>query len=451
MSATQIASYNGYPVVGILPELIRDKPYDVLHHISDTHGDFVQVKIGPRTAYLVSNPDYFQYILRDNYKNYEKPELFYSGVRAAIGNGLVASKGDFWLRQRRMMQPFFHNTYLAQLTAIMVNAIDEMFTDWDHIAASGETTELYELVTKLTINVITNTMFGSYISTEDRNKVINTMPEMTDYAAILGYLPFIPGWVPLPGKGRFTAQRQAFHDIVLKLIKERRANPTDEYTMLNMLIQAVDEETDQRMSDEQMLAETMTIFAAGYDTLSMTLMWLFILLDDAPHVLEGLIEEVERVLGQRMPTFESARQLTYCKQAMQETLRMRTVAPVLPRKALNTDRIGDHTIPAGSFMLMWFSGLHYNTAIWDNPDMFDPTRFAPEQAAQRSAFSYLPFSGGPRICIGNEFAYLEGVAAIAMILQRYRLHIRPNQDLYPKIGSVLRPANPAEVTIERIS
>lgn len=450
MQENQLTEYKGYPIVGVFPDMVKQNPYQFLHHISDQYGDFVKVNFGPKSVYLVSNPDYLQQILRDNHKNYIKPDLLYKGVRAAIGNGLVTSEGDFWLRQRRMMQPFFHRKFLQELHGTMIEAISEILDKWELYADSGEAFDLYHHMAQITLNVITKTMFGKAMSDDERSVVADDMKHIVNHVAIRGYLSFLPDWMPLPGKGNFKKSHDRQYQVVGDIIQKYRQNPSDEFNLINMMIHAVDEGTNEQMTNEQLFDEAITIFAAGFETTATALTWLFHMLDDLPHIQRNLMGEVNTVLGKRTPELTDVRQLDYSKRTLQEVLRMRTVAPMLPRQALATDVLGDHEIPADAIVLMWFAGLHQNPNIWENPDVFDPQRFTPENRQGHSQFEYLPFGGGPRTCIGNEFAYMEGVLAMSMIQQRYRLCVVPGQDIKPQMSAVLRPNKPVMVKVERI-
>ena len=449
LNATPTIKYSGYPIVGILPKLLKNDPYELFHQISNDYGDFVKLKIGPKSIYLVSNPDYLQRILRDNHKNYKKPDLLYKGVRATLGNGLVTSDGDFWLRQRRMMQPFFHRKFIGELMNTMIDAINEMLDQWEAYADSGEELDLYHQLAQITMNVITKTMFGKHISDEDRSAVAEDMTHIVDFVAIRGYLSFMPDWMPLPGKANFEIATRRQQKVIMEIIRNYRDNRSDDYNLINMLIHTVDEETNEQMTDQQLYDEAVTIFSAGFETTATMLTWLFHMLHELPHVHNNLLREVHQVLGGCTPDMENIRELTYSKMTIQETMRLRTVAPMLPRQAIAGDMLGDHKIPADAMMLMWFAGLHQHRSVWENPDMFDPERFALENSAGRSQFAYLPFGGGPRKCIGDEFAYMEGMLVLSMILQRYHICIVPNQDIRPKMSAVLRPSKPIKVKIER--
>lgn len=448
---TPMAEYNGFPVVGVLPDLFRQKPLEFMRNITREHGDFVKVMAGPQPIYVVSNPDYLQRMLRDNYRNYRKPDLLYKAAAKVIGNGLVLSEGDFWLRQRRMMQPYFHRKYLSLLTETMTHTISGVLETWEALAESGEVVNMGQEMSRITMGIITNTMFGTdTLSSNDMETISRDMPFLIDHATLRGYMPFIPDWLPLPGNGEFEAKLQNIRDIVNRFIDLKRNEQGESADLISMLLNVVDEETNEQMTNEQLFDEAMTIFLAGFETTSTVLTWLWHVLNENPEIEVKLREEIETVLGKETPSIESLKQLTYSRMVFQETMRMYPPVPLLPRVTVEADQLGDYEIPANATLVMFFYGTHYNPNVWETPDKFIPERFTPEQTKGRSQFAYLPFSSGPRKCIGDEFAMMEGVLAMAMMLQSYRVNLVPEHKVEPKLAITLRPTNGVLATIQKI-
>lgn len=446
-----IPEYKGFPVVGILPELLRQKPLEFMRSISHDYGDFVKVMAGPYPIYVVSNPDYLQRILRDNYRNYRKPDLLYKAAATVIGNGLVLSEGDFWLRQRRMMQPYFHRMYLSQLTETMTCSISNVLTTWQTYAERGDIVNMGQEMSRITMSIIMTTMFGTdTLSSDDMETISRDMPFLIDHATIRGYLPFIPDWMPLPGDGEFEVKSQNICDIVMRFIDLKRNDKGEASDLISMLLEAVDEETNEQMTNEQLFDEAMTIFLAGFETTSTVLTWLWHVLNENPEIEMKLREEIERVLGEKIPDIEALKQLEYSRMVFQETMRMYPPVPLLPRVTVEADYLGDYEIPANATLVLFFYGTHYNPNVWENPDKFIPERFSAEQVKGRSQFAFVPFSAGPRKCLGDEFAMMEGVLAMTMMLQNYRVNLVPEHKVEPKLSITLRPANGVLARMQRI-
>ena len=452
MNATQtqpIPAEKGWPLLGILPKFFSGDPYEYLKNIMLEKGDFVQVNIGPQPVYLVSNPDYLKRILQDNYLNYNKPGMLYDTAREVMGNGLVLSNGDFWLRQRRMIQPHLHRKQLGHLFADMVISITEMLDIWEQTADKGEIVELRDKMAEITINVITNTMFGRGAFTASEVAEIGRRITRIDHYN--GETSMLPKWLPHPKRRQFlddfNATKQSVNHIIAKCREEKETSAS----LIQMLINAVDEESQQKMTEQQLFDEVMTIFIAGYETNATALSWLGVVLHNHPDILKKLQAEIDQVLEGRMPTFEDIHRLTYTRQVFMEVLRMYTVVPFLPRALNEPDQLGKYHLPAKSTVLLFYHGVHHNPSVWKDPEVFDPDRFKPENEAGRHAFAYVPFSGGPRKCAGDEFALMEGPLIMAMLFQRYNINILPNQIFTTKLSGVMHPANGVKITFSKRS
>jgi cytochrome P450 len=437
----------GWPLLGILPKLFGRDPYEYLKNIMLEQGDFVQLNFGPQPVYLVSHPDYLQRILRDNYQNYRKPSLFYNTGREVAGNGLVTSSGDFWLRQRRMIQPHLHRKQLEYLFADMRDATVEALGGWESLVKNHTEVDLGEKMGEITINIITCSLFGAgTLPTADVTETGRRATRLIKYVGKTLFSGLLPKWVPIPGRREFLQDLGAVRETVHQIIARCREDKEISAGLIQMLINSVDEESHQQMTEAQLFDEVMTIFIAGYESTATALTWLAVVLQDHPEVLEKLRVEIDQVLGARMPSFEDVPRLVYARQVFMETLRMYTVAPFLPRSSNEADRLGNYSLPANALILVFYHGVHHNPHVWDHPEVFDPERFTPERMAGRNPFAYVPFSAGPRKCAGEEFALLEGPLVMAMILQKYNINLLPNQTFDAGIGTAMQPRNGVKAT-----
>ena len=438
-STPTLTKHTGLPIIGILPELLINSPLRTLKDIMVKDGGFVELHLGTKQVYLVSDPTIFQHILRDHHKNYPKPELLYGVLKKVAKNGLVTSEGDFWLRQRRMIQPHFHRKQLANIAGTMTDSIATVLDGWRNYAATREEFDLGTQMSHITMNVITRTMFGQGINNTELGTVARLVPDMLRYLNIRGFMPFVPNWVPLPVDRKFERNYAEFKELVLSFIDRRRQkNGSD---LISMLLNSVDDETNQQMTDDQLFDEAITIFAAGFETTSTTLTWLWYILDQHPMIADKMREEIATVLGQNTPTMQDISHLPYVKMVISECLRMFPPIPLLPRTSINEDYIGENRIPAGATVLLFYYGLHHNPQIWEAPETFHPERFLPESDTNRSKFAWLPFSAGPRKCIGDEFAMIEAIFVATMILQRFDVTVTV-KEIVPALGATLRPSKP---------
>lgn len=437
----------GWPLVGILPKLFNGDPFEYLKNVMLERGNFVQLNMGLQPVYLVSHPDYLKRILWENYHNYTKPDLLYNAGKKLMGNGLVNSDGELWLRQRRMIQPYLHRKQLVQLFSDMVDAIDEVLERWEGLAENNTEVELGGQMGQITLNVIAQTMFGKdTLPSMEVTEIGHRFVRMSKYAGETLYSTMLPKWVPIPGRQEFDGHLNAMREMVRQIIVKCREEKANSASLIQMLLNAVDEESQQQMTEQQLFDEVMTIFVAGNETTSTALTWLGVVLSKYPHVLEQLRAEIDHVLGGRTPSFEDIPRLAYTRQVFMEVLRMYTVVPFLPRALSKADQLGDYHLPAKAMVLAFYHGVHHNPSVWDNPEVFDPERFTPERIANRHPFAYLPFSAGPRKCAGDDFALLEGTLIIAMMFQKYNIHILPNQSFAGQMGSTLHPRNGVKAT-----
>ena len=429
------------PSVSLLPGILRASPFAFLSQIARDHGDFVRLKIGPKSVYLVSDPALFQHVLRDEVKIYRKSQFLYNAAKPMVGEGLLTSEGETWLRQRRMIQPYFHRHRIAIFSRMMTDVITETIGKWD---ASGEThIDIGAYMAQITVEIVSRTLFGT--STLDPAEITSLGRDMmsaANYVALRGYTPFIPQSIPLPGHGRFQSAIGRLTKAVNTIIEAGQKSGDDD-SLIMMLLEAVDEETSQRMTRKQLFDEVMTIFSA--------LTWLWVLLAQHPDVESKLREEVDRVLQGRVPTVEDVPQLTYSRQVLQESMRFYPPIPMLPRTSLADNVAEGYHIPKDSIFLMFYYGLHHNAKHWNNPEVFDPERFSPANRDTRHRFAYVPFSAGPRQCIGSEFAMMEGTLVLTMMMQRYHIALAPDQAFAPNLSATLKPNRDIQAIMTRRS
>lgn len=434
---TAARSLDSLPSVSLFPGILRRSPFAFLSQAARDHGDFVRLKIGPKSVYLVSDPALFQHILRDQVKIYRKSQFLYNAAKPMVGEGLLTSEGETWLRQRRMIQPYFHRQRIAQFARMMTDVITDTMAKWDQ---SGETTvDIGAYMAQITVEIVSRTLFGTAtLSPDEITKLGQDMMSAANYVALRGYTPFIPASIPLPGHGRFHSAIERLTKAVNTIIEAGKQSGADD-SLIMMLLEAVDEETNQRMTRQQLFDEVMTIFSAGFETTATTLTWLWALLGQSPDVTQKLQDEVDSVLQGRTPTVEDIPNLPYCRQVLQEGMRVYPPIPMLPRTATEDDVALGYRVPKGSIFLMFYYGVHHNAKHWDNPEAFDPERFASTNKDTRHRFAYVPFSAGPRQCIGSDFAMMEGTLVLSMMIQRYQLELAPDQPFLPNLSATLKP------------
>lgn len=444
-SFTPIPSARAYPLVGNLPELARD-PITFFLDTRRTHGDTFRYQLGPRTVYFVAHPDDVKHVLQDNYINYRKHSA-YDKIRPLVGDGLLTSEGESWLKNRRLAQPVFHRQRIGTFAEMMTEETLNMMERWRRFKPK-EPFDLLPEMMRLTLTVVGRSLFSKDIGGEsDKIGAALTFALHHANARTLQLLDL--SHLPTPSNVRFNRAVRTLDDLVYSLIAERRTSNKDEGDLLSMLLHAKDADTGESMSDRQLRDEVMTLFLAGHETTANALSWLFYLLSKHALVTQKLFNELDSVLGRRTATLEDAPALTYTRQVIDEGLRLYPPAWLIGRQALRDDRVGGAFIPAGSDVAVSPLVTQRHPEFWSNPEGFDPARFNPEYSKQRHRFAYFPFGGGPRVCIGNNFALLELTLTLATVLQRFELHLASGYPVEPHAGITLRPKNGVFMTLKR--
>jgi cytochrome P450 len=424
-------------------------PLDYLLSLHRQYGDTIYMRLGPYQTYWIFHPDQLREVLVTKARAFRRLGRQVEVLRQWDGDGLATSDGELWLRQRRLVQPAFHNRRFPGYARAMVAAGERLADRWEKEHA--QQIEINEAMTSLTLEIIAKTLFDVDLSDEAR-RLGEAVAILSGVAMREAARPFsLPLWVPLPSIRRKRWAMEYLDKTIRRIIAERRASGEDKGDLLSMLLQAVDEEGDGRgMSDEQARAEAMTLFLAGHDTTAGTLAWLWYHLARQPEVEARVAEEVAQVLHGRPPSAEDLPHLRYTEMVVKETLRLYPQAYVLfARVAAESVQIGEYTVPAGGMVYPVPYVVHRDPRWFDEPDRFEPERFAPERAARLPSCAYIPFGAGPRMCIGATFATMEMVLVIAALVQRLRLMLAPGQGAVEPLALFsLKPKGGIRMTVK---
>jgi cytochrome P450 len=436
----------GLPVLGSLLDIRRD-PTGVFLRAALRYGDVAYFTVGPRQGYLITNPADVRHVLQDNARNYQKSPL-YQKLRMHLGNGLLTSEGEFWLRQRRIAQPAFHRQRVAGLADVMVTASREAATQWQALAESGRAVAVDDEMMRLTRTVVVRALLGSDLGPYT-DRIDQAWTILNEYIGEDFWSLGLTDWLPTPRRRRFQAARRLLREAVDYVIAERRRAATDSPDLLSMLLAARDDDTGEGMTDEQLRVEVTTFLLAGQETTSLALTWIWYLLSQHPSSRVRLEAELDTVLDGRPPEYADLANLTYTRMVIDEALRLYPPAWGFSRQALGDDQISGYHLPRGWMAFVIPFVLHRLPSLWEEPEAFDPDRFSPERSADRPKFAYVPFGAGPRQCIGNQFALMEAQLIVATLAQRYRLRLVPGHrvEAWPLI--TLRPRYGMPMFIER--
>src|SRR5271170_6672489 len=434
----------GHLLLGSLREVQHD-PLKLLHDGFREHGDVVRFRFGAERGVLLAHPDHIRHVLHDNHRNYDKNNVDYAMLRRLLGNGLLTSDGAFWRRQRRLIAPMFHRQRVAGFCSLMVDSTLEMLERWEAFAQSGEPFDAAAEMARLTLAIVAKALFSADVS-EDAETIGAALTVVNRQLGEFHLLDML--WmIPTLRKRRFRNAVRALDRVVDKIIDQRRRSTHRNQDLLSMLLDAVDEETNQAMTPRQVRDEVLTLLLAGHETTANALVWTWYLLSQNPEVADKLHHELASVLGERAPGGPDLPRLPYTRMVVEESMRLYPPAWAVSRNAIGDDEIGGYRIPRQTNMIICSFVTHRHPAIWEEPERFDPERFSPERSEGRPNFAYLPFGGGPRICIGNSFAMTEAQLILATAAQRYRLRLVPGHpvELHPLI--TLRPRHGMRMTL----
>jgi cytochrome P450 len=440
----------GYPIVGALPKVMKD-PLPFLTQVTREYGDVVCLGgFGSQKFYLITHPQDIERVWKTHHRNYVRGSNFQL-LRPLGGDGLFLSEGEAWRQQRRLLQPAFHVTRLMGMVGTINASIAAMLERWRREIAPGQPFDLEREMMGLMIEVSVRTLFGTEVAGDAAviHDAITTTFSIL-HRRVLAAMPF-PWWVPFPSHVRFLRAVAELDEVVYRLIAQRRRSGVEGNDVLTTLLSMRDE-TGEPMPDRQIRDEVVTLLVAGHESTGVTLSWALYLLSRYPLVAQQVADELTDVLGGRTPGFTDLPRLPYLSMVFKETLRLYPPFWMLTRTPLADDELSGHRIPAGSILMFSSYVTQRRPDFWPNPEAFDPERFLPEVAEGRPQFTYFPFGGGPRLCIGGRLAELQALLVLATVLQRYDLHAVPGRRVEPAAMLSLRPRGGLWMTLhERAS
>jgi cytochrome P450 len=424
------------PLLGHLPSF-KKRPLETMAGWWHRHGDALRFRLGPKTFYLFSHPDLAEDILvkqSDCFVKVYNPRRPH-GLALVLGNGLVTSSGEVWKRHRRIIQPIFHRSRIAAMAGRMAQVGEHRVDAWKD--QEGGTIDIAAEMMQLALEVISQTMFSTSM-TQHIERISHALRVSIKYAFDSFSNPlFFPLWVPTARNLEFRSVMQFMDGLMYELLAERRRSGAHHDDLLDLLLQAHDEETDEGLTDQELRDEALTIFAAGHETTANALSWTWYLLATHPEAKARFHEEVDQVLQGRTPNADDLQHLSYTRALFDESLRLYPPAPAVHRKAATRTTVCGLSLPEGAFVLVGTHNLHRHPAFWTHPEEFRPERWL-ESGRPSSRYAYMPFGAGPRTCVGLHFASVEGPLLLALIGRRYDLQLA-QETVEPELMVTLRP------------
>jgi cytochrome P450 len=429
---------------------MRRDPIDALMAIARDFGDVAYTRLGPFDIYLVSHPDDIRDVLVTNNHAFMKGRGLQE-ARRVLGDGLLTSEGVHHRRQRRLIQPIFHHSRIDEYGAVMVEEAERASNSWK----DGARMDVHAEMTRLTLLIVGRTLFDADLAGDAagvRQALAQVLQIFERVSSPLG--PLLDR-LPLPSTRRFERARRDLDAVIGRMISERRAaaarGEPPGRDVLSLLIAAQDHDSGDAMTDQQVRDEAMTLFLAGHETTAQLMTWIWYLLSRNPEAAGTLHEELDRVMGDRPPTVQDIPHLPFTEMVLTEAMRLYPPAYVLGRLALEDVSIREYRVPAGSTVLVSPYVVHHDPRWYPEPFRFDPSRWANDGASSRPRQTFIPFGGGPRVCIGEGFAWMEAKLLLATIARRWEVRVDPNRPVALQPMVTLRPRGgmPAVVTRRR--
>lgn len=427
-------------------------PLEVISENIARYGDTYSFHLGGvQKGIMSARPEIIQHVLQKNHRNYRKSPIHFDKLARFLGNGLLTSDGDYWLRQRRLIQPGFHRKRLEGLATVMNDEIARFLDRLEEKVGLNPTIDMSHAMMELAFRVVARSLFSADLPEEKLIELSRDITELQAFIIRLIRQPYLEWWFKLSGKTDFHLQMAArSRSVVADIIRQRRQSDAVHDDLLQMLLDARYEDSGEGMTEEQLIDESLILFVAGHETTANALAWTWHLLSQHPDAVQGLRDEHQRVLAGRLPAFDDLPSLEYTLQVIEEAMRLYPPAWITDRVAVEDDVVDGVHIPAGAMIALSIYGVHHSEKYWDAPESFRPARFSKENKATQHPYAYLPFGGGPRLCIGNSFALMEMQLILVQMLRRFEVEAVPGQTILPQALITLRPKYGLQMKLMKI-
>jgi len=445
---TLVPVHPGLPLLGNALSLARD-PLGLFTKLHRTYGRVVRISIGGRRQYVLFQPEDVKHVLQENNRNYVRSPAFMV-LKRFLGEGLLTSDGEFWRKQRRLAQPAFHRQKITLLAETMVHESAAWVAELTKLDLS-KPVNISQSYMDVTMLIVCKTLFSTNVEgrLDGLSHSLETLNVLAN-KALLSPIKVPRTW-PTPNNIRYNRSLERVNALIYEFIHTRKQTGDRHDDLLDMLLHATDEDTGEGMSEQQLRDECVTLFTAGHETTAVSMAWLTYLLAQHPDVVTRLRTEADAVLGDNvpgtLPPVAAFRSMPYALQVVQEALRLYPPAWAMSRMALADDQIGPYRIPKGDTVVVSPYLLHHDPTNWPDPDRFDPDRFAEGRDKERPAYAYLPFGGGPRLCIGNQFALMEMQILLTFFVRTFDFQLVNAAAIKPKPLITLRPNRPIQVKL----
>ena len=405
--------------------------------------EIIPLRFGGDLFCLLTNPEHIDVVLRDRLLFVKAQDLRI--LKGLVGNGLLTSEGDFWQRQRRLSQPVFHQQRIRVYADVMVRYTQRMLEGWHE----GDVLDVHHQMMRLTLDIVMKTLFDQDTTDGDASHVANALDTAMNWYEAREDTRFLARLTSISRNYQYKRAIAALDETLYAMIAQRREDGFTGDDLLTMLMQIEDADDGSRMSDQQLRDEAATLILAGHETTANVLSWTWMLLANHPRANQRLTEELQTVLEGQSPTFSDLPRLTYTDAVIKEAMRLYPPITDISREATQDCEIGGYSIPKGTTLIASQWVMHRDSRYFEQPEQFMPERWLDGLEKRLPKGVYFPFGGGPRICIGNSFAQMEGVLILAAISQAFRLELLPTHKIALQPSITLRPKHGIQVVLKK--
>ncbi|WP_273837515.1 cytochrome P450 [Halococcus sp. PRR34] len=433
------------PLLGNTHRYSRD-PFSFIETLTRSYNGLSTFTLGTEQTYLVTEPKEIERILVSEDSKFRKSQTIRSGsIDDLLGDGLLMSGGDFWQRQRQRAQPAFAPSRVMNFGEEISEYAETMLSHWN----DGEVVKIDPAMARITVKVIVSVMFGTELDDQTTEKVQNNLEPLGKMFEPKPAQFLLPEWVPTPERVEFENAVDNLEEVLDTLVYRRKGTEDGEMDLLSILLRAqsdVDEVTEELVRDE-----LMTMLLAGHDTTALSLTYTWYLLSQHPEIERRVHDEIDEILGNESPTASDVRDLDLTERVIQEAMRLYPPVYTIFREPTEPIQLGGYRIPKGALVMLPQWGVHRDPRWYDDPESFDPDRWTTDRASERPNYSYFPFGGGPRHCIGKHLSMLEAQIILATVAQNYRLRLAPEQsenlDFAPSL--TMHPSEPIQMQVQK--
>jgi len=420
-------------------------PVQVLSQYTSLYGDTFRFYFGGvKEAMVTTSPVVIQHVLKTNWENYHKSHIQKKRMGHFLGKGLLTTEGEAWKTQRRLIQSGFERKQLEVLSSIMQDSLAESLRDFDQQTRIGPV-DIYPLMMKITFAMVGKSLFGAKLKEDDIDLISEAISTVQEFMVRQTIQPYLNPWFAVSGEQRKHEEMTArAFGILAEYIRQRREEEAG-HDLLQILLDARYSDGTS-MGDDLVVSESMQLLVAGHETSSNALSWALYLLSTRPDCVDRIRDEFDCVLGEKPLGFSDVPKFGFTTQVINEALRLYPPFWMVDRMALADDRAGDVDIPGGSTVVVFIYGTHHSPRYWESPESFDPERFNKANEKLHTPFAHLPFGAGPRGCIGGNYAMLQMLMILSVVLRKYDFQLAPGQTIEPRPMVILRPEHGIRMT-----